>query len=184
MQRVGGTGGGSGDNSAVRTAPDVAALSYTGFCLRCPRAMVEPSVYDEPQGMIKLLTPPKKRKVSSADSTASVACSAWDGEPAKAAVLSLQRGCRSWSAAAQQRSHEGRCLHVSHSKNEFSKRVATCNRVLGTQLLDRSWGILKSCVPKQTASKKLRCDSTGLEPHVLHYVWQRFGARPQALASP
>ena len=41
-------------------------------------------------------------------------------------------GCRSWKAAAQQRSHEGRCLRVSHSKNEFSKRVANCNRVLGT----------------------------------------------------
>ena len=82
----------------------------------------------------------------------------------------LADGCRSWSAAAQQRSHEGRCLRVSHSKNEFSRRAANCNRVLGTQLLDRSWGNLKSCVPKQAASKKLRCD--GFEPQVLDYVWQ------------
>ena len=36
------------------------------------------------------MTPPKKRWVSSADSTASVAGSVWDAEPAKAAVLALR----------------------------------------------------------------------------------------------
>ena len=30
----------------------------------------------------------------------------------------------------------------------------------------------KSCAPKQTASKKLRCDSTGFQPQVLDYVRQ------------
>ena len=53
------------------------------------RAMVKPSVYDEVQGTINLVTPPKKRTASSADSTASVAGSVWDAEPAKAAVLAL-----------------------------------------------------------------------------------------------
>ena len=48
-----------------------------------------PSVYDELQGTIDLVTPPKKRRESSADSTASVAGSVWDAEPAKAAVLAL-----------------------------------------------------------------------------------------------
>ena len=51
------------------------------------RAMVKPSVYDELQGTIDLVTPPKKRTASSADSTASVAGSVWDAEPAKAAAL-------------------------------------------------------------------------------------------------
>ena len=50
------------------------------------------------------------------------------------------------------------------------QKVANCDRVLGTQLLDRSWGNFKSCVPKQAASKKLRCDA--FEPQVLDYVWQ------------
>ena len=47
------------------------------------------SVYDELQGTMALVTPPKKRGVSCADSTASVPGSVWDAEPAKAAVLSL-----------------------------------------------------------------------------------------------
>ena len=50
--------------------------------------MVKPSVYDELRGTIDLVTPPKKR-TASADSTASVAGSVWDAEPAKAAVLAL-----------------------------------------------------------------------------------------------
>ena len=50
--------------------------------------MVKPSVYDELQRTIDLVTPPKKRTAFSADST-SVAGSAWDAEPAKAAVLAL-----------------------------------------------------------------------------------------------
>ena len=122
--------------------------------------MVEPSVYDELQGTIDLVTLPKKRGGSSADSTVSFAGSVWDAEPAKACCTGF----------AQQKSHEGRCLHLSHSKNEFSKCVRTANRVLGTRLLDRSWGNLNSCVPKQAASKKLRCD--GFESQVLDYVWQ------------
>ena len=88
--------------------------------------MVEPSVYDELQGTIDLVTPPKKRRESSADSTASVAGSVWDAEPAKAAVLALHsRGLTKIDAC-----------NLSHSKNEFSKRVANCDRVLGTQLLE------------------------------------------------
>ena len=51
--------------------------------------MVKPSGYDELQGTIDLVTPPKKRTASSADSTASVAGSVWDAEPAKAAVLAF-----------------------------------------------------------------------------------------------
>ena len=51
--------------------------------------MVEPSIYDELQGTIDLVTPPKKRRGSSADSTIFVAGSVWDAEPAKAAVLAL-----------------------------------------------------------------------------------------------
>ena len=48
--------------------------------------MVEPSVYDELQGTIDLVTPPKKRRGSSADSTISVAGSVWDTD---LAVLAL-----------------------------------------------------------------------------------------------
>ena len=47
-------------------------------------------------------------------------------------------GCKSWSAA-----HRGRVLHVSHSKNQFVLRYLRsedCNRILGTQLLDRNRG--------------------------------------------
>ena len=84
--------------------------------------------YDELQGAIDLVTLPKKRRVSSADSTASVAGSVWDAEP---------EGCKGCCAGfAQQRSHERRCLRLSHSNNEFSKRAANCDRVLGTQLLE------------------------------------------------
>ena len=54
------------------------------------RARVKPSVYDELQGTIHLVTPPKKRTASSADSAASVAGSVWDAETAKAAVLALR----------------------------------------------------------------------------------------------
>ena len=56
--------------------------------------MVEPSVYDELQGTIDLVTPSKKRRASSADSTASVAGSVSGAEPAKAAVLALQHGAQ------------------------------------------------------------------------------------------
>ena len=146
----GGGGGGRGGNSAVKNASDAAFSNRALFAFA--RAMVEPSVYDELQGTIDLVTPPKKSRESSADSTASVAGSVWDAEPAKAAVLAL-----------------GRCLRLSHFKNEFSKRVANCDRVLGTQLLEVV-GQPQSCVPKQAASKKFRCD--GFEPQVLDFVWQ------------
>ena len=64
--------GGRGGNSAVTNTSDL-----------------EQGIYDELQGTIDLVTPPKKRRGSSADSTISVAGSVWDAEPAKAAVLAL-----------------------------------------------------------------------------------------------
>ena len=67
-------------------------------------------------------------------------------------------------------SHGGRVWHVSHSKNEFVKRSEDCNRILGTQLLDRNWGCLKTAVPAQAQSRKL--DDEGSHPQVYTYVWQ------------
>ena len=51
--------------------------------------MAKPSVYDELQCTIDLVTPPKKHTASTADSTASVAGSVWDAGPTKAAVYWL-----------------------------------------------------------------------------------------------
>ncbi|CAE6971038.1 unnamed protein product [Symbiodinium sp. CCMP2592] len=79
-------------------------------------------------------------------------------------------GCKSWSAAARGVSHGGRVLHVSHSKNQFVQRSEDCNRILGTQLLDRNWGHLKTAVPAQAKSRKL--DDEGSHPQVYSYVWQ------------
>ena len=80
-------------NSAVTSGSDAAVFLEEGFVGVCS-PMVEPSVYDELQGTIDLVTPPKKRRVASADSTGSVASSVWDAEPAKAAVLALQHGAQ------------------------------------------------------------------------------------------
>ena len=93
-RRCAGVGGrGRGVNSTVTNASDAAAFLEQGFVCVCS-PMVEPSVYDELQGTIDLVTQPKERRVSSADSTASVAGSAWDAEPAKTAVLALQHGAQ------------------------------------------------------------------------------------------
>ena len=89
---VGGRGKG-GVNSAVTNASDAAAFLEQGFVCVCS-PMVEPSVYDELQRTIDLVTAPKELGVSSVDSTASVAGSAWDAEPAKTAVLALQHGAQ------------------------------------------------------------------------------------------
>ena len=72
--RGGGRGEGRGEGGGGRGGGEP-------LCLRCS-PMVEPSVYDELQGTIDLVTSSKKRRASSADSTASVAGSVWGAEPA------------------------------------------------------------------------------------------------------
>ena len=77
-------------------------------------------------------------------------------------------GCKSWFAAARDVSHGGRVLHVPPLEKPV---CAACNRILGTQILDRNWGHLKTVVPAQAQSQKL--DDEGSHPQVYSYgVWQ------------
>ena len=49
MGRWGGGGGGRGGNFAARTASHAGVLPHQRSYSRCLRAMVKPSVYDEPR---------------------------------------------------------------------------------------------------------------------------------------
>ena len=89
-----GGGGTGGNRRTLLTQQQLSNRVLSAF----PRAMFELSVHAELQGTIDFVTPPKKRSLSPADSTASVAGSVWDAEPAKVAVLALQHG-------AQDRAH-------------------------------------------------------------------------------
>ena len=151
--RWGGGEGEGGVNSAVTKASDAAAFLEQGFVCVCS-PMVEPSVYDELQCTIDLVTAPKELGVSPPLTPQLLL-------PASRGMLSLRR-LLYWL-----------CSTALKTKVMFWfwVVVANCNHVLGTQPLD--------CVPKQAASKKLRCD--GFETQVLDYMWQACGARPQAL---
>ena len=77
-------------------------------------------------------------------------------------------GAKSWSAAARQAGHRGDTHHVCHSKAQYTASSPNGGKTLGTQLLDRSWGCLKTCIPPNLSSRK---HSSG-EPAVLECVFQ------------
>ncbi|CAE7441542.1 unnamed protein product, partial [Symbiodinium sp. CCMP2456] len=82
-------------------------------------------------------------------------------------------GARSWTAAARISGHRGDTKHVSHSKAEFTK-ASQSSKTLGTQLLDRTWGNIKCCVPPTLASRAKQ----GLpEQQILQYVYQALWRR-------